>query len=334
MAQIFWFCGNLLAFALISAPLGAVEGPKIEFSELIHDFGTVHRGDVLGVEFSFSNTGDAPLAITGVHAGCGCTVADFDSTKSYRPGETASIGLTLDTKNFVGAISKAVTVITNEKILSTRTLILKAKVSEDFVLDPPMIYFGKGRATEFGERVIVLRGDSKVTPTKLVYAEDLLDARLVEGEGRWQIFLALKPTVPAGFLREQIKVLTDSPKLSEVIVPVRAEVIGSFAVNPSYLEFGAIADGAVVKRAFNIDALREFRITETRAELNINGAPRSDVSAFIEVTTGERAGAYELTIKNPATESGSAHGRVILTTNDPSQKNLVIDFYAFLGTIR
>ena len=51
-----------------------IDGPVITFKKAVHDFGVVKEGDVVETKFEFTNTGNAPLLITKIKAGGGCTV--------------------------------------------------------------------------------------------------------------------------------------------------------------------------------------------------------------------------------------------------------------------
>lgn len=85
---------SLLLFALaVAAQAGAV----ISFSKTTHNFGTFSEKKVQTCVFEFSNTGDAPLIVTQVHASCGCTVAEF-TQKELRPGEKGKVTVTYNGK--------------------------------------------------------------------------------------------------------------------------------------------------------------------------------------------------------------------------------------------
>src|SRR6478735_8928371 len=52
--------------------------------------GDIPQNKPVKIEFDFTNTGDAPLLITNVQAGCGCTSVDFAKTP-VMPGATSQI---------------------------------------------------------------------------------------------------------------------------------------------------------------------------------------------------------------------------------------------------
>jgi hypothetical protein len=71
---------------------------KIEFEELIWNFGDIVEGDIIKKKFNFTNTGKAPLQIIGADASCGCarpTVPFLD----IAPGESGKIGITYNSVN-------------------------------------------------------------------------------------------------------------------------------------------------------------------------------------------------------------------------------------------
>lgn len=74
---------------------------KIEFEDMIWDFGEITEGDIVKKKFKFTNTGNAPLQIIGADASCGCarpTVPFLD----IAPGESNEIGITYNSVNKEG----------------------------------------------------------------------------------------------------------------------------------------------------------------------------------------------------------------------------------------
>ena len=47
------------------------------FKETSYDFGKIQEGDTVTHDFGFTNTGNAPLLISDISTGCGCTVAEW-----------------------------------------------------------------------------------------------------------------------------------------------------------------------------------------------------------------------------------------------------------------
>lgn len=115
----------LLGFAVVALTVNAQEA-RIEFKKDTIDYGIINKGtDGLRV-FTFSNTGDAPLVITGVRSSCGCTVPEKPKDP-IQPGEEGVIKVKYDT-NRVGPFFKTTWVSSNAA--ETKKIIIKGRVEE------------------------------------------------------------------------------------------------------------------------------------------------------------------------------------------------------------
>lgn len=80
-----------LFFVFLGISLVAQE---IDFEDTRHDLGVIRESDgPVYYDFYFMNTGDAPLRIQSVLAGCGCTTSEWPR-EAVQPGEKACIRLT------------------------------------------------------------------------------------------------------------------------------------------------------------------------------------------------------------------------------------------------
>ncbi len=68
--------------------------------------------------FGFTNTGNRPIAITGVHAGCNCTTATATKS-SYAPGERGEIVVDFRRGNREGEYRQGITVTTDDGASTT-----------------------------------------------------------------------------------------------------------------------------------------------------------------------------------------------------------------------
>lgn len=126
----------LTAFMFVAASAAAVhaqKGAKFEFKDKndTYDFGTVKEGEKVVHIFEFKNTGDQPLQILKIDAGCGCTTPEWPKTP-IMPGKASSIKVTFNTAGKVGPAYKDVTIKSNavlaDKSKERYTLILKGSV--------------------------------------------------------------------------------------------------------------------------------------------------------------------------------------------------------------
>jgi hypothetical protein len=85
---------------------------KIEFNELVYDFGKVTEGQIVERKFKFKNTGSKDLLLLYHQATCGCTVPDF-SKDPYSPGKGGEITIKFDTKGKKLSQTKKIKIFTN-----------------------------------------------------------------------------------------------------------------------------------------------------------------------------------------------------------------------------
>lgn len=89
----------------------AVVYPELTFDETEHDFGTIDQGTNVEHEFTFTNTGDAPLVITNATSSCGCTVPTW-TKEPIAPGETGEMLVKFNGSG-QNQVTKTVTVTAN-----------------------------------------------------------------------------------------------------------------------------------------------------------------------------------------------------------------------------
>ncbi len=100
--------------------------PKMTISTLEHSFGVVKPGTPLTYTFQIGNQGDARLEVLNVSPSCGCTTSKYD--KAVAPGKTGGITLAIEkTGDYKGEVIKTATVTTNDPVLPTFTLTLRAE---------------------------------------------------------------------------------------------------------------------------------------------------------------------------------------------------------------
>lgn len=86
--------------------------PELTFDENRYDFGTISQGEVVEHEFTFTNTGEAPLKVMKAAPSCGCTVPDW-SRDPIQPGEKGSMMVKFDSRGKHGKQNKSVRLTTN-----------------------------------------------------------------------------------------------------------------------------------------------------------------------------------------------------------------------------
>ena len=79
---------------------------------VVQNLGNMERGQIAEITWKFRNTGNRPLYVTDVHAGCGCTTPD-PPKEPIAPGAEGTIKAKFNSSNFSGHVTKEVYVLAN-----------------------------------------------------------------------------------------------------------------------------------------------------------------------------------------------------------------------------
>ena len=91
----------------------AYDSAEIEFEFDSYDFGEVKDGEIVEVDFNFTNSGKSDLIIFDASASCGCTVPEYPQNVNIKPGQSDKLKVRFDTANKPGKQIKSVTLTTN-----------------------------------------------------------------------------------------------------------------------------------------------------------------------------------------------------------------------------
>jgi hypothetical protein len=105
-------------------------GPRISVEPASFDFGKSVQNKTLTKEFSIRNFGSEDLVIENVSTTCGCTAALLD-TKMIKPGGTAPLRVTLETRAYSGKVERKILIRSNDPA----TNLLELKVETQVVAD-------------------------------------------------------------------------------------------------------------------------------------------------------------------------------------------------------
>lgn len=89
--------------------------------------------------FSFTNTGDHPVRITGTKTTCGCTAAVADEQRSFAPGDSGEVAVSFKTMNRNGLYEEPVTVKTDDPAARETTLKLRVLVRDALEIHPAFL---------------------------------------------------------------------------------------------------------------------------------------------------------------------------------------------------
>jgi len=106
--------------------VAAARKPTMDFTDTLHDFGTMQESEVVEHDFTFTNNGKTPLYITSAYGSCGCTVPEYPRD-AVAPGKSAIMKVTFNSAGKSGHQEKSVTIHTNT-VRGVHMLFIKADI--------------------------------------------------------------------------------------------------------------------------------------------------------------------------------------------------------------
>ena len=118
----------LVLAALLLAP-APPRVPRVAVEPASFDFGHLRPGHRVHRQFVVKNFGAADLEIASVTTTCGCTAALLDR-KTIKPGRSATLRVTFDTRDDRGEVTRSVLIESNDPARPKLELKLEATVVE------------------------------------------------------------------------------------------------------------------------------------------------------------------------------------------------------------
>lgn len=109
----------------------SINGPRIMFEEVKHEFGKVPQGPQVQYVFKFTNKGNQMLHIEKVQASCGCTGTAMGEKMDYDKGESGEIKITFNTEGREGKQEKTIMVYSNDSKEPQKVLSFTAEIQAE-----------------------------------------------------------------------------------------------------------------------------------------------------------------------------------------------------------
>lgn len=223
-----------------SSSTGVSPVPRIQFATPIHDFGRVVSGAVVRHDFLFTNTGQAVLEISNVHASCGCTTAG-EWSRRVEPGQTGVIPIQLNTAGFQGLVVKPVTITCNDPQQPNVSLQVRALIWTPIELTPRYAVLHANPERLEQARAVVHIVNREEVPLRLEAPESSsphLKAEIVERDPGQAYDLLIMPTgvPPPGNTQGLITVPTSSTNLPQLSVTTLLLMQPVVTVAPPFIQ--------------------------------------------------------------------------------------------------
>lgn len=322
----FTLCSRLAAAAWVfltgwSAAL-AEDLPKIEFEQVLHDFKTVSGTDTLTGVFKFRNTGKADLMMPQPTTSCGCTLARMDKF-IYHPGEEGSVGFEWKLTGTRGAMTKTVTLQSNDPHNPKLILTIKADYTPLYELEPislmvnPLV--GQPAA---GSPVKIFRTDSKpLQIRRLETSQPWITARMA---GEAEILVEVRGLAPPRRYNESVFIYAgDNDKTPVTTLPVFGGITGEIVTSPQSL-FWSITDAGLLPDRPEAIITRRFRVRSVSGkDFQISKLASSLKGMSLELNELGPEG-YEVTARLDEVPRLGHEGFLTFDTTEPSMPQMTI----------
>lgn len=311
---------------------------KIQFDNYRVDLGVVPRGSIHEVEFPFVNNREGALRIFGVHGACGCTAVEFSEGKVYKHKDRGVIKARLDTTDFVGKISKVITVLTNDRRQRVRLLTITANISESVIVEPPLVDFTTKADTILSSVVridpVTHRESFKVI--KALHSPRIKTKILTPEKGAklgYRLEVSLGSEAIKQDLREMIVIETNHPNLRKIKIPVVHQYRSPLLSNQEYLEFGAVRAGKSKTLSINLPKNHNLEVSNLRSTMFVNGQSVEIKDKLkIEIVGGASGDIINVSLNNISDQDrGVVYGDIKIEEAASDLASTKLPFYGFFS---
>jgi hypothetical protein len=241
------------------------------FDHTSHDFGTVARGAKVEHSFGVENIYLEDAHIKSAEASCGCTNPQVP-VQILKTWKKAYVVAHIDTVNFQGQKDVTIKVLFDKPFPAEVQLFVHCYIRSDVVLDPGAVHLNAALGHAAQQHVNVrYAGRSDWQIDQVECANPSITGSVVQvsrtgGQVTYDLTVNLAADAKAGYLRDEINLVTNdpNPRAHRVPVPVDALVVAPVTVQPSPLIFDPVAPGtlaAPMTRPLVVVSSTPFKIT-------------------------------------------------------------------------
>ena len=325
------------------ASLGLVLVPRAEaqdwarkmFDHTSHDFGVVARGAKVEHRFTLENIYLEDAHVLSAHASCGCTSPEVPK-EIIKTWKKADVIVRVDTVNFQGQKDVTVTVKLDKPFDAEVQLSIHCYIRSDVVLDPGLVNLRASQGSAARQRVVVRyagRPDWQIQSVESANPSitgQVTEVSRIGGAVTYDLTVSLAPDAKAGYMRDELNLVTNdpNPRAQRVPIPVEALVLAPVTVHPSPLIMGTVAAGSLatpVMRPLVVRSQSPFSITRVES-----GDPHFRCEVPTAVATIQRLPVNFLGAETP----GKVSTRLRIYTTaaaEPVEADVSVDLTASAG---
>ena len=296
--------------ALLTTPASAQDWAEKMFNTLDHDFGTVARGAETVYRFEITNLYKQPMRITGVSSSCGCTTPTVENG-TFGTYEKSYILAKFNTHTHIGKKGATLTVRFAPPYQAEVQIHVHGNIRGDVVFQPGAVQFGsvdQGVAKE--QRITVNYAGRNnwqildVTNDNSHFEVELQETSRNGGRVSYSLLVRLKDSLPAGYVKDQLTVVTNDVMADAKRIPlfVEGRIVPEISVQPPALVLGNVELGKPITKKLIVRGKKPFRILEVNCGddcFTFKTDQDSKLLHFVELTFNpqSRAGAMKVPVK-------------------------------------
>jgi len=275
--------------ATTSRPLVAQEWATKMFSVTSHNFGTVAKGSKTEYRFVFRNLYVEDVHVSGVRTSCGCTSPSI-TQNLLKTHETSEVVAAFNTRTFLGQHGATLTVTFDRPFSAEVQLRVAGNIRGDVTFEPASVNLGNvdlGRGAEQQVRVSHI-GATPWEITDVRSANPNFEVLLSKpshtgSQSVYDLTLRLRPDAPAGYINDQLILVTNDPRASQIPMDVEGRVVAEVSVSPKLLALGSVSPGGSITKNIVVRANRPFCVTGIVCRDGCLSCPAKETPAKVHI---------------------------------------------------
>ena len=279
----------LLLVTLFAVPASGQEWAEKMFSVTSHNFGTVAKGSKTEFRFIYRNLYEEDVHVSSVRTSCGCTQPAI-TKKLIKTHETGEIVAAFNTRTFLGQHGATLTVTFDQPFYAEVQLRVAGNIRGDVAFEPASVNLGNvdlGRGAEQVVRVTHIGSTpweiTDVRSANVNFEVLLSQPQHTGSQSAYDLTLRLKPDAPAGYINDQLILVTNDPRAAQIPMDVEGRVVAEVTVSPQLLALGNVVPGGSVTKNIVVRANRPFCVTGIVCNDGCLSCPAKETPAKVHI---------------------------------------------------
>ena len=299
--------------------------PTISVQQTAVEFGTVEFAQTVQQTITVTNTGTAPLEITGIESDVSGLTFE-PSMFTLAPNGSRTVTITFPSST-AGTFSGNITISSNDLERGPQTLSVSVIVQPPpvpaIIVQQTAVNFGTIEAGQTSQQTITIK-NTGTAPLEITGIESDVSGLTFDTtmftlapEGSQTVTITF-PSSTAGTFSGSINILSNDPDRAEhtvsVSVIVQAAPVPAIAVQEMAVEFGTVEFAQTVQKTFTVQNTGTAPLEITGIESDVSGLT-FDTTMFTLAPNSSQT----VTITFPGSTAGTFSGNITISSNDPDR---------------